>query len=60
MNELFEQFARGEIPNVIELMAAISELSELWPAGDCLDCRGNTCEKPVEKPDKVKAASNAY
>lgn len=39
MNELFEKFARGDIPNVIELMAAISELSEFWPGDVCLDCR---------------------
>ncbi|GAI92683.1 unnamed protein product, partial [marine sediment metagenome] len=31
MDELFEKFKRGEVPNVLELMAAISELSELWP-----------------------------
>lgn len=39
MDELFEKFKRDEIPNVIELMAAISELSELWPGEPCLDCR---------------------
>lgn len=39
MDKLFEQFKRGEIPNVIELMAAISEISEMWPTDVCLDCR---------------------
>ncbi len=38
MDELFEKFERGEVPNVIELMAAISELSELYPESGCLDC----------------------
>lgn len=59
MDELFKQFARGDIPNVLELMAAISELSELWPQSTCLDCKGNSCEKPVEKPDSEKRTANA-
>jgi len=41
MDELFEKFRRGEVPNVLELMAAISELSELWPTDVCLDCRSS-------------------
>lgn len=60
MDELFKQFERGDIPNVIELMAAISELSEFWPGSDCLDCRGNSCEKTEEKTDKIKAATNTH
>ncbi len=39
MDELFEKLRRGEVPNVIELMAAISELSELYPESSCLDCQ---------------------
>lgn len=38
MNELFEQLARGEMPNIIELMAAISEIADYWPKADCPDC----------------------
>lgn len=41
MNELFEQFARGEMPNIIELMAAISEIADLWPTDICPDCRNS-------------------
>ncbi len=37
MDELFEQLARGDIPNVIELMSAISELSNLYPG--CEECQ---------------------
>lgn len=39
MDELFEKFERGEMPNFIELMAAISEISDMWPGDVCLDCR---------------------
>lgn len=39
MDELFEKLARGELPNFIEVMQAISEVSELWPTDVCLDCR---------------------
>ncbi|GAJ16719.1 unnamed protein product [marine sediment metagenome] len=39
MDELFEKFERGEMPNFIELMAAISEISKMWPGEPCLDCR---------------------
>lgn len=38
MDELFEQFERGEIPNIIELMTAISEIADYWPTDVCLDC----------------------
>lgn len=39
MDELFEKFERGEIPNVIELMAAISEIADYWPTSVCIDCQ---------------------
>ncbi len=39
MDELFEKLRRGEVPNFIEIMQAISEISELWPGDVCLDCR---------------------
>ncbi len=39
MDELFEKFTRGEMPNIIELMAAISEISDYWPTNVCADCR---------------------
>lgn len=52
MNELFEKFARGEVPNFIELMEAISEISEMWPADVCLDCRPeNFLKHPPTRDD---------
>ncbi len=50
MDELFEKFARGEMPNIIELMEAISEISEMWPTDVCLDCTrapDSRCELPA-------------
>lgn len=38
MDELFEKFEQGDMPNFIEVMQAISEVSELWPTDVCLDC----------------------
>lgn len=60
MDELFEQFRRGEIPNVLELMAAISELSKYWPCDPCLDCRVNSNRKPEKKTDKIKPESKPH
>ncbi|GAH25440.1 unnamed protein product [marine sediment metagenome] len=52
MDELFEKFKRGEVPNVLELMAAISELSELWPVDVCLDCRSSqSCDSTQQQPE---------
>lgn len=55
MDELFEQFARGEMPNVIELMEAISKISEMWPAPPCLDCRAypDTQECVPHAPESI-------
>lgn len=39
MDELFEKFAQGEVPNFIEIMSALSELADFWPSDVCLDCR---------------------
>lgn len=37
---LFQLFRSGKIPNVLELMAAISNISEITtPSGECQDCR---------------------
>lgn len=49
MDELFEQLERGEVPSFIEIMAAISEISDLWPTDVCLDCRSSQgCDSALE------------
>ena len=34
MQELFEKLLKGEMPNVIDVMIALSELSTYWPSDD--------------------------
>jgi len=58
MDELFEQFKRGEIPNVIELMAAISELSNYWPGEICLDCRTGLDSLVCDQSQKLNVQSH--
>lgn len=48
MDELFEKFARGEIPNIIELMTAISEIADYWPTNVCADCRSCQDSEPAQ------------
>lgn len=52
MDELFEKFARGEMPNIIEVMQAISDLADFWPGDVCLDCR------PRPDDDSTQPASS--
>ncbi len=53
MDKLFEQFARGEVPTVFEVLQALNEISNMWPGDDCLDCQVTSREIPVEKADKI-------
>jgi len=54
MDKLFEQFARGEVPTTLEVLAALNEISDMWPGNDCLDCWVKSRKKPVEVPDSVQ------
>jgi len=53
MDKLFKQFARGEVPTTLEVLAALNEISNMWPGDDCLDCRVKSRQIQAEKPDIV-------
>ncbi len=38
LNHLFEQFKAGKMPNVLEVIAAISDISTLYPEYDSEPC----------------------
>lgn len=39
LERLFENLSNGETPNFLEMMAALSDVSEIMtPPGDCPDC----------------------
>lgn len=47
LDKLFEKLSEGQTPNFLEMMAAISEVSTLWPENDNSEqdtlCRFGQC-----------------
>lgn len=44
LDRLFQQLADGETPNFLEMMAAISEISNIYPEPE-LVCDGQYCPR---------------
>lgn len=51
MDKLMKMLESGEMPNVLELMAALSDISDYWPGPDCESQEDGGAHKPSVTED---------